>query len=75
MGQVGALGETVEHHATFEVFAAQGHASAEQAHWRRLLVEVQLAVTLVGGDHEIVFVGQGDEFFQGVEISRLKNFL
>ena len=65
--QVRALGQAVEHHATLEVLAAQGHAGAEQANRRGLLVEVQLAVALVRSDHEVVFVGQGDEFFQGVE--------
>ena len=57
----------MEHHAAFEVFAAQGHASAEQADRRCLLVEIQLAIALVCGDHEVVFVGQCDQFFQGVE--------
>jgi hypothetical protein len=32
-----------------------------------VFVEVELAVALVGSDHEVVFVGQGDQFFQGVE--------
>lgn len=65
--QVGALGQAVEHYATLEVLAAQFDTGAEQA-WRRgLFVEVQLAVALVGGDHEVIFVGQGDELFQGLD--------
>ncbi|MCY1188478.1 hypothetical protein D9M73_295930 [compost metagenome] len=50
----------MEYHATLEVFAAKGGAGAEQAGWWRLLVEVQLAVAFVGGNHEVVLVGQGD---------------
>src|SRR5471032_2511468 len=51
--------------AALEVLPAQFDAGAEQAGWRGLFVEVQLAVALVGGDHEVVFVGQGDQLFQG----------
>ena len=65
--QVGALGQAVEHHATLEVLATQRHAGAEQARRRGLFVEVQLAVALVGGDHEVVLVGQGDQFLQGFQ--------
>ncbi|MNV58594.1 hypothetical protein D3C71_1509800 [compost metagenome] len=32
-----------------------------------MFVEVQFAVALVRGNHEIVFIGQGDQFFQGVD--------
>ncbi|MDT4837851.1 hypothetical protein FQZ97_715940 [compost metagenome] len=65
--QVGALGQAVEDHAAFEVGAAEFRAGGEQAGGRVLLVEVELAVALVGGDHEVVFVGQGDQLLQGVQ--------
>ncbi|VVN49243.1 hypothetical protein PS647_06266 [Pseudomonas fluorescens] len=65
--QVRTLGQAVEHHATLEVLATQFRASAEQAWRRRLFVEVQLAVALIGGNHEVVFVGQGDQLFQGLD--------
>ncbi|MNK87698.1 hypothetical protein D3C87_1076380 [compost metagenome] len=55
----------MEHHAALEVLATQFHASAEQARRRGLFVEVQLAVALIGRNHEVVFVGQGDQLFQG----------
>ena len=66
-GQVRALGQAMEHHAALEILATQFDARAEQARRRCLLVEVKLAVALVGGDHEVVFIRQGDEFFQGVD--------
>ena len=62
--QVGALGQAVEHHAALEIAAAQLGAGAEQAGRRILFIEVQLAVALVGGDHEVVLVGQGDQLLQ-----------
>ena len=65
--QVGALGQAVEYHAAFEIFTTQVYAGAQQADGRCLLVEVQFAVALVGGNHEVMFVSQGDQFFQGVE--------
>ncbi|MNI90993.1 hypothetical protein D3C73_1485960 [compost metagenome] len=64
--QVGALGQAVEHHATLEVTAAQFGTGTEQARWWGVFVEVQLAVALIGGDHEIMLVGQCDQLLQGV---------
>ncbi|MNN09582.1 hypothetical protein D3C81_1224680 [compost metagenome] len=57
----------MEHHAALEVAAAEFGAGAQQAGGRVLLVEVQLAVALVGGDHEVVLVGQGDQLLQGFQ--------
>ncbi|MNY37748.1 hypothetical protein D3C86_1723310 [compost metagenome] len=50
----------MEHHAALEVAAAQCRTGSQQAWWRGILVEVQLAVAFVGGNHEVVLVGQGD---------------
>ncbi|MNF75148.1 hypothetical protein D3C84_572040 [compost metagenome] len=57
----------MEHHAALEVAAAEFGAGVQQASGRVLLVEVQLAVALVGGDHEVVLVGQGDQLLQGIQ--------
>ncbi len=62
--QVGTLGQAVEHHATLEIAAAQLGAGGQQARRWRLLVKVQLAVALVGSDHEVILVGQSDQLFQ-----------
>ena len=62
--QVGTLGQAVEHHAAGEIAAAQLGAGAEQAGRRGVFVEVQLAVALVGGDDEVMLVGQGDQLLQ-----------
>ncbi len=62
--QVGALGQAVEHHATGEVAAPQFGAGGQQPGRRTGFVEIEFAVALVGGDHEVVAIGQGDEPFQ-----------
>ncbi|MNY14005.1 hypothetical protein D3C86_1471660 [compost metagenome] len=65
--QVRTLGQAVEHHAALEVLAAQFCAGAEQAWRRRLFVEVEFAVALVRGNHEVMLIGQGDQLFQGLD--------
>ena len=65
--QVGALGQAVEHHAALEVAAPQRDAGTEQAGRRAVLVEVEFAVALVRGDHEVVFIGQGNQPLQGFQ--------
>ena len=65
--QVGALGQAVEHHATCEIATAQFGAGAKQAGRWCVLIEIQLAVALVGGDDEVVLVGQGDQFLQRLD--------
>ncbi len=65
--QVGALGQTVEHHATGKVVAAHGSAGLQQADRGRAVWRVDLAVALVGGNDKVVLVGQLDQLLQGFQ--------
>ena len=55
----------MEHHAAFEVVPADGGAGLQQAFGRVGFVRVEFGVAFVGGDQEIVAVGQFDHFYQG----------
>ncbi len=58
----------MEHQAAAEVPVAGAPGRAEQAGRRMGVVEMDLAVALVGGDHEVVPFGQRDELRKAVLI-------
>ena len=58
---VGTLGQAGEHHDVAEIAAPQLLRSLQGAERRGGLVEVDLRIALVGGDHEAVAVGQFEE--------------
>ncbi len=61
-GQVAALGQAGEGDEVAEIRAAQACRGFQPAE-RRAALEVDLAVTLVGGDHEAVAVAEREELF------------
>ncbi len=61
--QVRALRQAMEHHAALVIGAAQCCTGGKQPCRWISLVEVQLAVALVGGNDEVVLVGQRDQLF------------
>ena len=59
--QTGALAQGVEDDATGVAGVAQGVAFTQQASGRMALVEVNLRIAFVGGDHEVETVGLFDQ--------------
>ena len=57
----------MEHHAALERVVAVGERRLQQRRRRRALVAVQLRVTLVGGDDEVVLLGELERVPQEVE--------
>ena len=62
-----ALGEAVEHHAALEAVVAGGEAGLEEPRGRGALVQVDLGVALVGGNDEVVPLGEGERTAQKIE--------
>ncbi len=54
----------MEDHAALEIVSAQRRTGAQQSGRGCRFVEVEFAVALVGGDDEIMLVGQGDQLLQ-----------
>jgi hypothetical protein len=51
----------VEDHAAAIIVVAHRRRGLQQTDRRRLLVEIDLGIALVGGDDEVMFLGQGDQ--------------
>ena len=59
-----ALGKTVEHDAALEALAAGGLAGLQESGGRRVLLEVDIRVTLIRGDEKVVAIREAERLLQ-----------